>query len=92
MEYTMLAILLHTLLLTTPDLKATVQTIDTKADFRGLSVVSDTVAWVSGTKGTICRTTDAGSSWQVTQTETAFHARGATAARRGHILTTRATC
>lgn len=64
----MLSILLNALLITpTADLKATVQTIDTKADFRGLSVVSDKVAWVSGTKGTICRTTNAGTTWQVIQ-------------------------
>jgi photosystem II stability/assembly factor-like uncharacterized protein len=42
-----------------------VQTIKTDADFRGLSVVSAKVAWVSGTKGTYGRTTDAGKSWSV---------------------------
>jgi photosystem II stability/assembly factor-like uncharacterized protein len=42
-----------------------VQTIDTKADFRGLSVVSDRCAWVSGTKGTYARTTDGGVTWSV---------------------------
>jgi photosystem II stability/assembly factor-like uncharacterized protein len=41
------------------------QTIDTKADFRGLSVVSPNVAWVSGTKGTFARTTDGGKTWSV---------------------------
>jgi photosystem II stability/assembly factor-like uncharacterized protein len=39
------------------------QTIKTEADFRGLSVVSPKVAWVSGTKGTFGRTTDAGKTW-----------------------------
>lgn len=39
------------------------QTIKTDADFRGLSVVSPKVAWVSGTKGTFGRTTDAGVTW-----------------------------
>jgi photosystem II stability/assembly factor-like uncharacterized protein len=41
------------------------QHIDTKADFRGLCVVSDKVAWVSGTKGTYGRTTDGGKTWSV---------------------------
>jgi photosystem II stability/assembly factor-like uncharacterized protein len=41
------------------------QTIKTDADFRGLSVVSPKIAWVSGTKGTFGRTTDAGKTWSV---------------------------
>ncbi len=41
------------------------QTVDTKADFRGLCVVSPKVAWVSGTQGTYARTTDAGKTWSV---------------------------
>jgi photosystem II stability/assembly factor-like uncharacterized protein len=41
------------------------QTVGTKADFRGLSVVSGKVAWVSGTLGTYARTTDAGKTWSV---------------------------
>jgi photosystem II stability/assembly factor-like uncharacterized protein len=41
------------------------QTIATDADFRGLCVVSAEVAWVSGTKGTYGRTTDAGKTWSV---------------------------
>jgi photosystem II stability/assembly factor-like uncharacterized protein len=41
------------------------QAIDTKSDFRGLSVVSPSVAWVSGTKGTFARTTDGGKTWLV---------------------------
>ena len=41
------------------------QTIDTKADFRGLAVVSPKVAWVSGTTGTYARTTDGGTTWSV---------------------------
>jgi photosystem II stability/assembly factor-like uncharacterized protein len=39
------------------------QAIDTDADFRGLSAVSATIAWVSGTKGTFGRTTDGGKTW-----------------------------
>jgi photosystem II stability/assembly factor-like uncharacterized protein len=41
------------------------QTIDSDADFRGLCVVNARVAWVSGTKGTYGRTTDAGKTWSV---------------------------
>jgi photosystem II stability/assembly factor-like uncharacterized protein len=46
------------------------QTVDlldmkTTASFRGLSVVDDRVVWVSGTRGTVLRTTDGGSSWRV---------------------------
>ncbi len=39
------------------------QSIATKSDFRGLSVVSPNVAWVSGTGGTFGRTTDGGKTW-----------------------------
>ncbi|MCO5936137.1 YCF48-related protein [Mucilaginibacter sp. RB4R14] len=35
----------------------------TTAGFRGLSVLNDKVAWVSGTKGTIGITTDGGANW-----------------------------
>jgi photosystem II stability/assembly factor-like uncharacterized protein len=41
------------------------QTIKTEENFRGLCVVSPKVAWVSGTKGTYARTTDAGKTWAV---------------------------
>lgn len=41
------------------------QTIDTDADFRGLSVVGPKVAWVSGTQGTFGRTVDGGKTWKV---------------------------
>lgn len=39
------------------------QAIKTDADFRGLSVVSEKVVWVSGTKGTFGRTIDGGKTW-----------------------------
>jgi photosystem II stability/assembly factor-like uncharacterized protein len=42
------------------------ETVATTASMRGLSVVSETVAWASGTKGTVLRTVD-GNSWQVMQ-------------------------
>ncbi|MBY0497961.1 MAG: oxidoreductase [Cyanobacteria bacterium] len=35
-----------------------------KARFRGISAVSDRVAWASGTGGTIVRTADGGTTWQ----------------------------
>jgi photosystem II stability/assembly factor-like uncharacterized protein len=41
------------------------QAINADADFRGLCVVSPQAAWVSGTKGTYGRTTDAGKTWSV---------------------------
>ncbi|QEL20359.1 WD40/YVTN/BNR-like repeat-containing protein [Limnoglobus roseus] len=34
------------------------------ADFRGLCAVTEKVAWVSGTNGTVGRTTDGGQTWQ----------------------------
>jgi photosystem II stability/assembly factor-like uncharacterized protein len=41
------------------------QIINSDADFRGLCAVNAKVAWVSGTKGTYARTTDAGKTWSV---------------------------
>jgi photosystem II stability/assembly factor-like uncharacterized protein len=41
------------------------QNIDTKAGFRGLSVVNRNVIWASGTGGTILRTVDGGKNWSV---------------------------
>jgi photosystem II stability/assembly factor-like uncharacterized protein len=41
------------------------QTIRSDADFRGLCAVTPNIAWVSGTKGTYGRTTDAGRTWSV---------------------------
>ena len=37
--------------------------VPSKASFRGLSAVDDHIVWVSGTEGTILRSTDAGKSW-----------------------------
>ncbi|KAM0276567.1 hypothetical protein ACHAQH_006619 [Verticillium albo-atrum] len=36
---------------------------NTTAQFRGLAAVSDTTAWVSGTRGTVLRTVDGGATW-----------------------------
>jgi photosystem II stability/assembly factor-like uncharacterized protein len=41
------------------------QAIRSDADFRGLCVVNAKVVWVSGTKGTYARTSDAGKTWSV---------------------------
>jgi photosystem II stability/assembly factor-like uncharacterized protein len=41
------------------------QTINSNADFRGLSVVSANAAWLGGTKGTYARTSDGGETWIV---------------------------
>ena len=41
------------------------QTFDTRASFRGLSVVSDKVVWASGTGGSVIRTIDGGKTWKV---------------------------
>lgn len=40
------------------------QSSGTTADFRGLSAVSKSVAWASGTRGTYARTTDGGATWR----------------------------
>jgi photosystem II stability/assembly factor-like uncharacterized protein len=40
------------------------QASNTMADFRGLCAVSASVAWASGTRGTVARTTDGGKTWQ----------------------------
>jgi photosystem II stability/assembly factor-like uncharacterized protein len=42
-----------------------VQSSGTTASLRGLSAVSDRVAWASGTRGTVIRTTDGGVTWRV---------------------------
>lgn len=41
------------------------QPFGSESGLRGLSVVSGEVAWVSGTGGTVSRTTDGGETWQV---------------------------
>lgn len=38
-------------------------TSDTKTSLRGLSVVSDKIVWVSGSNGTVGRSTDGGKTW-----------------------------
>jgi photosystem II stability/assembly factor-like uncharacterized protein len=40
------------------------QNSGTGANLRGLSVVSDKIAWTSGTSGTVLRTVDAGMHWE----------------------------
>lgn len=43
----------------------TPQNLQTRASFRGLSVVDRNVVWMSGSRGTIARTTDGGATWRV---------------------------
>jgi len=45
----------------------TVQKSNTTENLRGISVLSDQIAWASGTHGTYLRTTDGGTSWHVAQ-------------------------
>lgn len=52
-------------ILTTGLQDVTQQSLDSSASLRGLSVVSDEVAWLSGAQGTVGRTTDGGKTWQV---------------------------
>jgi len=49
---------------TAPAVHWTLQTSGVTARLRGVSAVSETVAWASGTAGTIIRTTDGGRSWR----------------------------
>ncbi|HTA25102.1 MAG TPA: hypothetical protein VK763_16330 [Terriglobales bacterium] len=44
-----------------------IQNSHTTENLRGLSAPAPNIAWASGTHGTYLRTTDGGSSWQVTQ-------------------------
>jgi len=48
----------------TPQIIWEIQNSGTNASFRGLSVISETTAWASGSNGTIVRTIDGGKSWQ----------------------------
>ena len=41
----------------------TAQSSGTRASLRGLSVVNDNVVWASGSRATILRTTDGGTTW-----------------------------
>lgn len=47
------------------------QDVKTDASFRGLSVVNEKVVWASGTGGTVVRTTDGGSNWDVIKVQNA---------------------
>jgi photosystem II stability/assembly factor-like uncharacterized protein len=49
---------------TPPRLQWTTQVSGVTARLRGVSAVSDTVAWASGANGTIIRTTDGGRTWR----------------------------
>src|SRR5437660_8939964 len=40
------------------------QESNTKASLRGVSAVNSEIVWASGTKGTVLRTTDGGTTWR----------------------------
>jgi len=46
------------------DTKLVLHSIDGKASFRGMSVVNDSVIWISGSKGTICKSTNGAKSFE----------------------------
>ena len=46
-----------------PNLSWTLTSTNTTFQFRGLSPISSKIAWVSGTRGTVLRTTDGGTTW-----------------------------
>jgi photosystem II stability/assembly factor-like uncharacterized protein len=56
--------LLLTIALLNPTLQWTVQQSGVTARLRGVSAVSDRVAWASGSGGTVLRTADGGATWQ----------------------------
>ena len=58
-----IALALLLLAVTTQAQNFTPQQSHTKSDLRGISAVSTSVAWASGTKGTFLRTTDGGQTW-----------------------------
>ena len=66
------------------------QSSGTTASLRGLSVVTGRVAWASGTRGTVVRTTDGGATWQVISVSGAdsldFRDIAAFDARRAYVL------
>ena len=41
------------------------QAVDTRASFRGISVVNEKVVWISGSRATLVKTTDGGATWTV---------------------------
>jgi len=47
------------------DYTFTTVTTSSSASFRGMSVVDDDVAWISGSGGSIGRTTDGGKTWDI---------------------------
>src|SRR5687768_6284349 len=67
-----------------------VQASGTTASFRGLSVIDDRIAWASGTRGTVVRTTDGGATWRVMTVPGAdsldFRDISAFDARRAYVL------
>jgi photosystem II stability/assembly factor-like uncharacterized protein len=66
------------------------QSSGTTAEFRGLSVVSENVAWVSGMRGSVAHTLDGGAHWVLDTVPTAekhdLRSIAATSARVAHAM------
>src|SRR5688500_9143871 len=65
MKLTGLASFVILMCLTAASAQWTRQTFDTRAGFRGLSVVNEKVVWASGTGGSVIRTIGGGKTWKV---------------------------
>src|SRR5437773_2706910 len=81
-------LLFITILLFTPP-QCTLQTSGVTARLRGVSAVSDRVAWASGAGGTVLRTSDGGATWQkltVTTDAVDFRDIDAIDARTAYVL------
>ena len=79
---------LAVILFLTP-LEWTIQTSGTTARLRGISAVSDRVAWASGSESTVLRTTDGGATWRkltVTTDKLDFRDIDAFDARTAYVL------
>jgi photosystem II stability/assembly factor-like uncharacterized protein len=64
-NFPLVAILAFVLLLAhTATAEFTAQDSQTTADLRGIHAVNDSIAWASGTQGTVLRTVDGGQHWE----------------------------
>jgi photosystem II stability/assembly factor-like uncharacterized protein len=87
-----LAAIALTLLASAPAVRAQWQPLSSPTDteLRGMSVVSPSVLWASGARGTVLRTTDGGSTWTLDSVPGAagldFRAIAATSADVAHVL------
>ena len=49
-----------------PEIHFDLMDVDSKASFRGLSVVNDSTVWASGSQATVVNTADGGKTWKIT--------------------------